>query len=103
MDPDRSQFYTGFVAECYDLLIPDDEAGSYRFFQQAIEAKGEPALELGCGTGRPLLGYLEAGLDVEGLDSSADMLEPVSMSRGSTPRPTCSRSAAGRLENAACK
>jgi SAM-dependent methyltransferase len=33
-----------------------------------------PALELGCGTGRPLLRFLEAGLDVEGLDSSADML-----------------------------
>ena len=35
---------------------------------------GGTALELGCGTGRPMLRFLEAGLDVEGIDSSADML-----------------------------
>jgi SAM-dependent methyltransferase len=75
MDPDRSQFYTGIIAEYYDLLVPDDEAGSFWFFRQAIESHGEPALEVGCGTGRPLLAYLEAGLDVEGLDASAEMLE----------------------------
>ena len=34
-----------------------------------------PALEIGCGTGRLTIPYLEAGLDVEGLDSSGQMLE----------------------------
>jgi trans-aconitate methyltransferase len=35
---------------------------------------GEPALELGCGDGDPLLTLRASGLDVHGLDSSADML-----------------------------
>ncbi len=39
-----------------------------------VRSGNGPALELGCGTGRPLLRFLEAGLDVEGIDSSADML-----------------------------
>lgn len=36
---------------------------------------GSPALELGCGDGDPLLALRRRGLDVEGVDSSADMLE----------------------------
>lgn len=36
---------------------------------------GEPALEIGCGDGHPLLELRAAGLDVAGLDSSPDMLE----------------------------
>ncbi len=71
---DRSQFYTGFVAKHYDLLVPDDETGSFAYFRRAVETDGGPALELGCGTGRPLLSFVQAGLDVEGLDASADML-----------------------------
>jgi SAM-dependent methyltransferase len=35
---------------------------------------GQPALDLGCGTGRLLLPYLQAGLDVDGCDYSKDML-----------------------------
>lgn len=34
-----------------------------------------PALELGCGDGDPLLDLRRRGLDVEGVDSSADMLQ----------------------------
>lgn len=44
------------------------------YFQRFIERDGEPALDLGCGTGRLLLPYLRAGLDVDGCDVSADML-----------------------------
>ncbi|RKN74934.1 class I SAM-dependent methyltransferase [Paenibacillus ginsengarvi] len=33
------------------------------------------ALELGCGTGRLLLSYLAAGIEVDGVDCSKDMLE----------------------------
>ena len=31
---------------------------------------GEPALEIGCGDGDPLLDLVAAGLDVEGLDAA---------------------------------
>lgn len=35
---------------------------------------GQPALDAGCGTGRLLLPWLRAGLDVDGCDVSEDML-----------------------------
>jgi SAM-dependent methyltransferase len=67
-----SEFYTGLVAEMYDALV------SYRapvgFYADLIRGGGEPALEIGCGTGHPLLDLVEQGLDVHGLDSSRDML-----------------------------
>jgi SAM-dependent methyltransferase len=65
-------FYTGLVADLYVPLrssIPDPEP--YAAF---VAACGEPALELGCGHGEPLLDLRRRGLDVEGLDSSRDML-----------------------------
>ena len=44
------------------------------FYAELIRKGGEPALEIGCGTGHPLLDLVEQGLDVHGLDSSRDML-----------------------------
>ena len=44
------------------------------YFQQFIEGDGQPALDVACGTGRLLLPYLRAGLDVDGCDISPDML-----------------------------
>jgi SAM-dependent methyltransferase len=43
------------------------------YFRRYVEA-GQPALDAGCGTGRLLLPYLRAGLDVDGCDVSPDML-----------------------------
>ena len=52
-----------------------NEGGSdVAFFQKAIERCGEPALDAGCGTGRLLLPFLRAGLDVDGSDVSPDMI-----------------------------
>ncbi len=70
---DGADFYTGLVARLYGPLrsvAPDPEP--YAAF---VGACGEPALELGCGDGDPILELRERNLDVEGLDSSADMLE----------------------------
>ncbi len=44
------------------------------YFQQQIERYGQPALDAGCGTGRLLIPFLRAGLDVDGCDVSGDML-----------------------------
>ncbi len=44
------------------------------YFQRLIERYGQPALDVGCGTGRLLLPYRRAGLDVDGSDISPDML-----------------------------
>jgi SAM-dependent methyltransferase len=43
------------------------------YFQRFVEA-GQPALDVACGTGRLLIPYLHAGLDVDGCDISADMI-----------------------------
>jgi SAM-dependent methyltransferase len=67
--------YEGIVAEGYDAWIsvddvfPDDVA-----HESLIARTGGRVLELGCGTGRPMLRWLAAGHDVEGVDASADML-----------------------------
>ena len=44
------------------------------YFQKFIEDDGQPALDVACGTGRLLVPYLRAGLDVDGCDVSPDML-----------------------------
>jgi trans-aconitate methyltransferase len=68
-----SQFYTGLVAALYGHLRADGppDAAPYARF---IERSGQPALELGCGFGEPLLDLRAMGLEVEGLDSSHDMV-----------------------------
>lgn len=71
---DPALFYTGLVAQLYAPLRssgPPDPEPYARF----IAASGQPALELGCGDGDPLLDLRARGLDVEGLDSSSDMLQ----------------------------
>lgn len=70
---DPAEFYTGLVAELYEPLAGGISA-SKRFIQ-FVEQHGDPALEICCGTGLPLLDLIEAGLDVEGMDASKDMLE----------------------------
>ena len=62
---DRSQFYTGLVAEHYDRLVPEDEYGSHAALRRQVERFGSPALELCCGTGRPLLEFVGLTADAE--------------------------------------
>jgi Methyltransferase domain len=65
-------FYTGIVAQAYAPLR--SETPDPRIYAGFVRRSGEPALELGCGDGDPLLDLVASGLDVEGLDSSPDML-----------------------------
>lgn len=69
---DAAHFYTGLVADLYAELRSGrpDRAMVERF----VRRYGEPALDLGCGDGDPMLELRAAGLDVEGLDASPDML-----------------------------
>ena len=69
---DAAHFYTGLVADLYRELRGGrpDVAMVTRF----VRRYGEPALDLGCGDGDPILTLRAAGLDVEGLDASPDML-----------------------------
>ncbi|MEC8921354.1 MAG: class I SAM-dependent methyltransferase [Actinomycetota bacterium] len=52
----------------------NEHGDDVEFFRNVIERCGQPALDAGCGTGRLLLPFLRAGLDVDGSDVSPDML-----------------------------
>lgn len=67
--------YAGLSATSYDLWFGGEGFEDAEFFRTAIQGGGEPALEVGCGTGRLLIPFAVEGLDVEGLDSSEAMLE----------------------------
>lgn len=58
-----ADFYTGVVAELYEPL--KSESPDPAEYGQFIEQYGEPALELGCGDGEPLLDLRKRGFDVE--------------------------------------
>jgi SAM-dependent methyltransferase len=66
-----STWHYGLVAKWWAEF---NEGGpEIEYFRKHVE-RGQPALDVGCGTGRLLLPYLRAGLDVDGCDVSADMI-----------------------------
>lgn len=67
--------YYGLVASTWDLSRGDTSGWSDRpFYLDIIKKYGQPALDLGCGTGRLILDYMAQGIDVDGVDNSAEML-----------------------------
>jgi SAM-dependent methyltransferase len=71
----ESPDYADVAAEFYDALRGHDPLpGEYEFYARELARIPGPHLEIGCGTGRILLRLLQAGIEAEGLDCSADML-----------------------------
>jgi SAM-dependent methyltransferase len=66
--------WTGLAAQAWDPSGGNDWNFDYPFIGKAIAQYGQPALDVGCGTGRLLLRLLKDGYDVDGIDTSADML-----------------------------
>lgn len=67
--------YHGLMADAWDLLRGDTSGWKDRpFYLELIRRFGEPALDVGCGTGRLLLDYLAEGIEIDGIDVSPDML-----------------------------
>ena len=72
MDPEPTTWHYGVVARYWaEFNVSGPEIA---YFQKFIERYGQPVLDAACGTGRLLLPYLLAGLDVDGCDISPDML-----------------------------
>ena len=67
--------YVGLIAEAWDALRGDTSFWDDRhFFLEVVRERGDPVLDVGCGTGRLLLDFLGQGIDVDGVDNSAEML-----------------------------
>jgi ubiquinone/menaquinone biosynthesis C-methylase UbiE len=68
--------YYGLLAYTYDVWRDDSSDNADRdFFLDIVRKHGQPALDVGCGTGRIILDYLAEGIDIDGLDNSPEMLE----------------------------
>jgi SAM-dependent methyltransferase len=67
-------WHHGLIARWWAEFNDDFRPHEIPYFRGFIEADGQPALDVGCGTGRLLLPYVQAGLDVDGCDASADMI-----------------------------
>ncbi len=67
-------WHYGLIAKWWAEFNDEFRPHEIPYFQRYIERDGEPALDVACGTGRLLIPYLRAGLDVDGCDVSADMV-----------------------------
>lgn len=68
---DVTTWHHGLVARWWANFNLDGPEAEH--FRPDVEA-GEPALDVGCGNGRLLVPWVAAGLDVDGVDPSADMI-----------------------------
>jgi len=66
--------YGRLCAEIYDLDKPPGSLFDLAYYVQRLKGLDGPVLEAAVGTGRLMIPLLEAGLDVEGFDRSAEML-----------------------------
>jgi SAM-dependent methyltransferase len=74
--PEGDVEYVGLVAEAWDALRGDTSGWPDRhFYLDLIRERGEPVLDVGCGTGRLLLDFLAIGIEIEGVDNSREMLD----------------------------
>ena len=75
MATDQPQtWHHGLIARYWAEFNDDFRPHEVPYFRRFIEDGGQPALDVACGTGRLLVPYLRAGLDVDGCDVSADMI-----------------------------
>jgi len=70
----RKKHYRGSISEWYDRLL-ESETNDIEFYKRIAVETGGKVLELACGTGRLLVPIRQQGVDIEGLDISADMLD----------------------------
>jgi SAM-dependent methyltransferase len=73
MDKEPLTWHYGLMAEYWAEFA--NETPELDFLLNEIGRSGQPVLDLACGAGRLLVPLLKAGVDIDGCDLSADMLE----------------------------
>jgi len=69
-----STWHHGLVAKWWAEFNRDWHSDEIEYFKHVIERSGQPALDVGCGTGRILVPCIEAGMEVHGSDASEEMI-----------------------------
>ena len=82
MDGEPRTWHYGLIAQWWAEFNDDFRPHEIPYFHRYVE-RGQPALDVACGTGRLLLPYLRTGLDVDGCDVSPDM---IALCRGKAAR-----------------
>ena len=74
----KPNYYDGIIADWYDDWLKDrtDDVNYYTAFFSGFKGR---VLELACGTGRILMPIARSGIQIDGLDSSRDMLSKLKM------------------------
>ena len=67
-------WHHGLVARWWSEFNRDWRGSEIEYFKNVIERYGQPALDVGCGTGRILVPCVEAGIEVHGTDMSNEMI-----------------------------
>jgi SAM-dependent methyltransferase len=67
--------YQGIVASTYDIWFSGNHFFDTDFYKKLMDEVPGAALEIGCGTGRLLIPYMNEGYNVEGVDCSQEMLD----------------------------
>ena len=72
MTEDPQVWHYGLIARWWAEF--NTEGPEIEYFKGLIDRYGEPVLDVACGTGRLLIPFLRAGMDIDGVDISSDML-----------------------------
>jgi SAM-dependent methyltransferase len=89
--PGAEPAYHGLSVSTWDVWRDDTATWPDReLYLEVIRRFGSPVLDLLCASGRLVLEYLGEGIDIEGLDGSAEMLALVRQkaARSGLPEPT---------------
>jgi ubiquinone/menaquinone biosynthesis C-methylase UbiE len=67
--------YRGLLVEAWDVFRAEAPRwNDVGFYRGVVDASGQPVLDVGCATGRLVLGFLEDGIDADAVDVSPEML-----------------------------
>lgn len=83
--------YSREISALYDRVPIYAKRPDVDFYVAEARASGGPVLEIGCGTGRVLIPTARAGLQIDGLDASSEMLGVCRSNLGKEPAPISER------------
>lgn len=69
------QLEEGFLTKLYDFWSPHIDEEQFHFYHNLVKNAKGPSLELACGSGRILLPLVKEGADLDGVESSKELID----------------------------